>query len=202
MPRTPEENERIKRIRKEQVLEAGLAVFAEKGLAAAKMSDIAKKAGVSYGLVYKYFPSKEQLLLELVTGAFTSSQVLIDEIRKKPLPPLERLREAFVQLFNLHAQDPTAGLFYRVMLQLSLYPRLWEKLPVKDLGSEPVFRLLLETIREGQQRGEIVDTNPQEIALVLGYIALSLSLRGHELLGIGSMKGETIADLVVRMIAK
>ncbi|MBN2531788.1 MAG: helix-turn-helix transcriptional regulator [Spirochaetales bacterium] len=55
MPRTPEENERIKQERKDKILMAALRIFAENGLAAARMSDIARAAGVSYGLVYNYF---------------------------------------------------------------------------------------------------------------------------------------------------
>jgi AcrR family transcriptional regulator len=202
MPRTPEENERIKKKKKEQVLMAGLAVFAEKGPVEAKMSDIAKKAGVSYGLVYNYFPSKDQLLVELVNSGLSSSQELVDGLKHKALPPLERIRETFIRLFHYYSRDPGGGLFYRVMLQLSLYPRLWGKFAVKDLKSEPVFRFLFEAVKEGQQSGEIVRKNPREIVLVLGYVALSLSLSGHEMLGIGVIRGENIADLMVRMIKR
>ncbi len=202
MPRTPEENERVKQKKKEQVLMAGLEVFAEKGLTAAKMSDIAKKAGVSYGLVYNYFTSKEQIIIELVNNGLSSIQELIDEIKKTPLPPLERIRETFIRLFDYHSKDSGGGLFYRVMLQLSLDPSLWSKLAVKDLRSDPVFQFLFETITEGQQKGEIVGKGTNVIVLVLGYLALSLSLRGNEMMGIGAINGEDIADLVIRMIEK
>ena len=89
MPRTPEDNERLKNQRKEQILTAGLKIFAENGIAAAKMSDIAKAAGVSYGLVYKYFPSKEQLFIELVNTLFTFSLKLVDGLKSEQLPPLQ-----------------------------------------------------------------------------------------------------------------
>lgn len=201
MPRTPEENERIKEEKKERILMAALTVFAENGLAAAKMSDIAKAARVSYGLVYKYFPSKEQIFIDLVNNGITFSTEFVDELKNKQLPPLERIREIFIQLFYYHASDPEGGLFFRVMLQLYFCPHLWEKLVIKDLKSEPVFKFIFETIKEGQQSGEIVDKNPQEIVLLLGYIALSFSLRGHEIFD-NELKAESIVNLIIRMIKK
>src|SRR5438105_3263605 len=57
--RLPEERPR-------QILEAALAVFGEHGLAAARLDDIAKRAGVSKGTIYLYFPNKEELFREMV----------------------------------------------------------------------------------------------------------------------------------------
>jgi AcrR family transcriptional regulator len=201
MPRSPEENERIKKEKKEKILKAGLMVFAEKGLAAAKMSDIAKTAGVSYGLVYTYFSSKEHIFIELLNNLFAFSQELVAELKSMELPPLERIKLIFTRLFETHASDPEGELYFRMMLQLAFYPNLWEKLIVKDLTSEPVFQLLLQTIKQGQQSGEFVNKNPQEMALLLGYIALGFNLRGHEIFA-NEIKIENIVDLIVRMIKK
>lgn len=55
--------------RPDEVLDAALAVFVEKGFAAAKVDEIARQAGVSKGLVYLYFPSKEALLEGIVRRA-------------------------------------------------------------------------------------------------------------------------------------
>lgn len=49
-----------------QILEAALAVFAERGLAAARLEDIAKKAGLSKGTIYLYFDNKEDLFRAVV----------------------------------------------------------------------------------------------------------------------------------------
>lgn len=48
--------------RREQIMEAALRVFAEKGFAGATNKDIAKEAGITPGLIYHYFESKEALL--------------------------------------------------------------------------------------------------------------------------------------------
>src|SRR3954471_24191669 len=49
-----------------QILEAALEVFAECGLSAARLEDIGKRAGVSKGTIYLYFPNKEELFREVI----------------------------------------------------------------------------------------------------------------------------------------
>ena len=58
MPRSEEANTRIREGQRKRLMDAAIRVFARKGLAAAKMADIAAEAGASYGLAYHYFESK------------------------------------------------------------------------------------------------------------------------------------------------
>ena len=55
--------------RPDEVLDAALALFVEKGFAATRVDDIAARAGLSKGAVYLYFPSKESILEGLVKRA-------------------------------------------------------------------------------------------------------------------------------------
>ena len=55
--------------KQEMIIDAALEVFREKGYANARMADIARRAGVSYGLVYHYFGSKE-VLFNLIVGTW------------------------------------------------------------------------------------------------------------------------------------
>ena len=57
---------RLPEERPQQIIEAALDVFAERGLASARLEDIAKRAGVSKGTIYLYFPNKEALFREVV----------------------------------------------------------------------------------------------------------------------------------------
>src|SRR6476646_4957040 len=57
---------RLPEERPKQILDAALAVFAERGLASARLDDIAKRAGLSKGTIYLYFPNKEELFREVV----------------------------------------------------------------------------------------------------------------------------------------
>jgi AcrR family transcriptional regulator len=59
---------RRKEARPQEILEAALAVFAEKGLSAARMDDIAARAGVTKGTIYLYFPSKNDVFKALLSA--------------------------------------------------------------------------------------------------------------------------------------
>lgn len=65
-PRTKEQLEELKESRRISILNAALKVFSEKGYNGASISNIAEQAGISKGLLYTYFKSKEDLLDELL----------------------------------------------------------------------------------------------------------------------------------------
>src|SRR5215467_13105894 len=91
MPRSSQQNQRLKDVRREQILQAGLTVFAGKGLAAAKISDIAAAADLSYGLVYHYFHDKEELYFALVERALQGTLRLTIAALEQPGTAWERL---------------------------------------------------------------------------------------------------------------
>ena len=66
MPRTPEENERIRQATKEKIRAAAMELFMKQGYYATSISDIAKHASISKGLLYNYYKGKEELLSEMV----------------------------------------------------------------------------------------------------------------------------------------
>src|SRR3954464_7728803 len=63
---------RLPEERPAQILDAALDVFAEHGLGAARLEDIAKRAGLSKGTIYLYFPNKEALFREVVRQTVVS----------------------------------------------------------------------------------------------------------------------------------
>lgn len=60
---TGRRRQRRKEARPSELIEAGLAEFIEKGFAGARLDDVARRAGVSKGTIYRYFESKEALFL-------------------------------------------------------------------------------------------------------------------------------------------
>jgi AcrR family transcriptional regulator len=58
MPRTP----KVVEDRREQIIDAAMRIFAQKGFARATNRDVAREAGITTGLIYYYFKSKEDLL--------------------------------------------------------------------------------------------------------------------------------------------
>ena len=59
---------------RERILEAALALFAERGYEATTMRDVAREAGASLGLAYRYFASKEEFALALYTRLAEESE--------------------------------------------------------------------------------------------------------------------------------
>lgn len=68
MPRTTAQYEAIRKESRQKILDAALEVFARHGYYSASVSEIAKTAGISKGLMYNYFKSKEDMLNELMIG--------------------------------------------------------------------------------------------------------------------------------------
>jgi AcrR family transcriptional regulator len=95
-PRTKQQFADLRKDRRQAILDAALQVFANHGYHSASVSMIAKEAGVSKGLMYNYFESKEAVLLTLVNDLFDRVVALIG------LQPGEVLtRERFIELIDV-----------------------------------------------------------------------------------------------------
>ena len=68
MPRTKEQFETMRQVSRQKILNAALEVFAKQGYSSATIDAISKTAGISKGLMYNYFKSKEDVLKELMIG--------------------------------------------------------------------------------------------------------------------------------------
>ena len=86
MPRTSEENERIRKLAKENIRAAAMDVFIERGYHAASIEDVAKRAGISKGLMYNYYKGKEQLLAEVVRTRMEDIDRVMKEASALPEP--------------------------------------------------------------------------------------------------------------------
>ena len=78
MPKTEKQFEQIRKEKKELILGTALELFAENGFHATSINQIAKKAGISKGLTYNYFESKNDILTEIVDNGFHEIHDLFD----------------------------------------------------------------------------------------------------------------------------
>ena len=69
-PRTSEQIGKIRQEKMELIMETSLELFAENGYHATSISQIATKAGISKGLIYNYYESKNELLEALIAHGF------------------------------------------------------------------------------------------------------------------------------------
>ena len=94
------------RERKQQLLDAAMTLFAERGFAATRISDICERAGVAKGLVYWYFPTKVDLFAELVRTMRQRLRRAQADAMHDDDPAIERIRsgtEASVTFMAEHA---------------------------------------------------------------------------------------------------
>ena len=105
MPRTEQANRQIREETTEKILAAAREVFARKGMAA-KMADVASEAGVSPGLAYHYFPSKEAIFLALVRQSIRSADELTAIVQRIPGTPRGRLKRMVAGMLERRRKDP------------------------------------------------------------------------------------------------
>lgn len=120
MPRTPEENDRIRRATTEQILNTALSLFCEKGYHSTSIEDIAKQAEISKGLLYHYFRSKEDVLAALVERRINDVLVVMNAAKTKPTPAQQIQHIAEGALADV-CHKPEVFRFY---LNLFTQPRL------------------------------------------------------------------------------
>lgn len=91
MPRTPVANAQLAYAQRERILDAAAVVFARKGLAGGRVTDVAARAGLSHGLVHHYFGSKADLHRALVERTMAGADALPRAARERPGTAWERL---------------------------------------------------------------------------------------------------------------
>lgn len=133
-----------------ELLDAALAVFAENGLAGARVEDIAARAGVSKGTVYLYFSGKEELFREVVREKVAETLEGLSSAAP-PGDPVERLGR-FVDAYWRHLRRPHFASMYRLLLaELQHFPELARFYSEEVSGK--VIALLAGIIGEGVEAG-------------------------------------------------
>lgn len=83
---------------KNKILSCALKLFSEKGFRAAKLSDVAKAAGVTRGAIYWHFKDKNHLFYEILEQNYGIIQDFLENILKKDLPVLEKIKLMFFEM--------------------------------------------------------------------------------------------------------
>lgn len=160
-PRQSDENQRIRDERREKIMAAATELFAHRGLAATKISDIAHAANMSLGLIYHYFENKEQLFTVLVEGAIKGLGELYQGVLEQEASPLDKIQK----LSELMIKGLTHGpQLYMVVLQAvtsEAAPAELRQLVIES--SNENARMLVELVKEGQAAGQFVAGNPEEL---------------------------------------
>ena len=177
MARKQEQNDRIREDRKAQILKEALHQFSTKGLFATKISDIAEAVGMSQGLIYHYYKSKEEVYTELVNNALDKLNESVFALRKMPLPPHEKISKAIEGLlYTIEISDDftqTCRLITQATNSTAI-PEEAKKL-IEEKRDIP-YQEIAEILAEGQADGTIIEADPNELSLIFWSSINGLSI--------------------------
>jgi AcrR family transcriptional regulator len=144
--------------RPRQILDAALEVFGERGLAAARLEDIARTAGVSKGTIYLYFPNKEALFCEMIREIPVRYLATVEGMISEDASARDQLRQYLHNSWD-YLRTPSFEILYRLILsELHHFPDLYEQF-VEEVPMRSM-RILSDIVRRGIARGEFRDIDP------------------------------------------
>lgn len=197
-PRNEEQNKQIRDERKQQILKAALKVFARRGLTATKISEIASEAGLSHGLVYHYFSSKDEIFTILVDMALEGSSKVIGYAAQQNVSPLEQLRWLTETILK---ELPEDGAYYTlIIIQAFTSDAVPDSVKaILNSKSPSSLEAILPIIIAGQQADQIVQVEPAKLADQ--YFAL---IQGFAIQQVQKTKsfGSPDVDLILRLFKK
>ncbi len=152
--------------RPREICAAALDVFAEKGFAAARLEEIARRAGVSKGTLYLYFKDKEELFRAVVRDNVAPR---VDSVREAVLAadmPFAKLASMFLARFaEATTRAPVGAVAKMVIGESRNFPELakvWH-----DQVAGRALDMLTDLIERAQRKGEVRPGDPRLHAFTL-----------------------------------
>jgi TetR/AcrR family transcriptional regulator, fatty acid metabolism regulator protein len=154
---------RARGAKRARILDAAITVFARTGYHDARVSDIAREAGIAYGLVYHYFRNKEEILETIFEERWTGFVETVEAIAEAETRTEEKL-EAIAALI-LGAYRIRRDWVKVFVLEIQRSSRFAEPGQLRAVGR--FFQAVAKILRAGQARGELRgDIDPD----VAGYV--------------------------------
>lgn len=168
---------RRKEARPAEIVSAALEVFAEKGFAAARLDDIAARAGVSKGALYLYFETKQHLFEAVVRDAVLPNVEAVEAVVRTvdlPFGALARMITARVGAFA--AETPIGAVLKMVIAESGNFPdlaRVWH-----DQVVSRALAVMTGVIERAQAKGEVRPGDPRLHAFsIIGPMLLGVIWR-------------------------
>lgn len=144
-----------------EILSAALDLFIKKGYAATRIQDIAKAVGMSVGLLYHYFKSKEKLYEELIKIGIAGPN---DFINANNDEPLAFFRSTLKNIFHLFKTQPFVTKMFLLMSPAANNDGLPDSVK-KLLADHDGIRPSVHIIKKGQRNGSIRKGDPVALSV-------------------------------------
>ena len=149
--------------KRRQLLDAAVRVFARKGFHTSRVGDVAEEAGVSHGLLYHYFDSKDELLQAIFTETWSELLDSLAAVQASDAPAKEQLRQVAAILLRSWRRQPDV---VRVIVQeIGRSSQLGERSTELRAVEDAIERI----IRRGQEAGELRGGVDARLAATIFY---------------------------------
>jgi len=172
-----------------RILDAAITVFARSGYHGARVSDIAREAGIAYGLVYHYFRNKEEILASAFEERWGDFLAVVDAIAQGGQPARQKLVSVAALILNAFRRHPD---WVKVLvLEIQRSSRFAAPEQIRAVGR--LFEQVARIVRAGQEAGELRgDVDPQ-VACFVFVGALDLVITSM-VLGITRIDGGDVQE--------
>ncbi|MEO6745117.1 MAG: TetR/AcrR family transcriptional regulator [Caldimonas sp.] len=171
---------RRKEARPQELLDAALDLFVEKGFAATRSEEVATRAGVSKGTLYLYYPSKEDLLKEVVRQNVVNLIVQgVDLIRHFDGSTSELLARVLRLWWQRMGETRASGILKLMMSEARNFPDIAQF--YVDEVIKPSHAMLAELVQRGIDRGEFRPVIVTDVVHALVTPLLFLVMNKHSL---------------------
>lgn len=197
---SPRPRQRRKEARPQELLEAALALFVERGFAATRSEEVAVRAGVSKGTLYRYYPSKEELFKAVVrenlSTRIAETATLVASYEGASADLLRQVMEAWCCELG---RGGMGGIVKIMLSEAGNFPELASF--YQDEVIVPTEAVLSALLQRGMSRGEFRTLPVPELITVLIGPMLHLILHEHSLgnCGLQCSKVEPAAVLAVQL---
>lgn len=157
--------------RPHEIIEAGFRVFGEHGLAAARLDDVAKEAGVSKGTIYLYFDSKEALFREVVRAKIITHIEAAERAAEEQVDHPNALRDFAMRHWDFVTSPVFQTIYQLVNSELTRFPDL-----SRFYGEEVIsrsLRLIANVLERGMEKHELRRTDPVVAGRIFASIFVS-----------------------------
>lgn len=152
-------------VRRAQLVGCAVQALGEVGFAGTSIAEIARRAGVSKGVVTYHFASKEELLFAVVADLYTRGGEVIGEVTSTAGSALDLVRgyvKANLEFVRAHPQQ------VRAVVEIAANLRRKDgNLALAPAGQDPVRDHLHTLLQTGQDKGELGQFDPAAVALII-----------------------------------
>jgi AcrR family transcriptional regulator len=147
--------------RKNEILAAGLDLFIRRGYTSTKISDIAKQVGMSTGLLFHYFESKEKLYEALIQKGVSAPMNIMADSDLEPIAFFETTTKRILNFFKC---KPTFAKYF-VLMNQAYYNESAPQSVKNMLKDYDIFTPTSRLIERGQETGTIRNGNSYALAM-------------------------------------